>query len=237
MFILFHVQLVKAGGARASATAFLIKHSFADIMYDCEGFITQNKQSHLPDIALTTIGASNIPFVAVDVGMAAAALVNPSIEEASKRSSTGRVKGPDPGTFLMSKTRNAMNNLLEKVAVTDALTYALCMSTSKSCKDVVAAPSVFASTEFVKDQCKYFALSNLVAFAQKGYSYSKPYLTFYQRYRCALAYETPGMPCNTPENAAVIADNAEALSKALVQFLLPLLMKVTTSGLFFTSSY
>lgn len=199
-------------------------------MYECEGFITQNKQSHLPDIALTSIGASTIPFVAVDVGMAAAALVNPSIEEASKRNSTSRVKGPDPGTFLMSKTRNAMNTLLEKIAVTDALTYALCMSTSKSCKEAVASPSAFASTEFVKDQCKYFALSNLISFAQQGYTYSKPYLVFYQRYRCAMAYQTPGMPCNTPENAQVIADNAEALCKALVQYLLPLLMKVTTTG-------
>jgi myosin heavy subunit len=223
--------LVKAGGARASATAFMVKHSFADIMYECEGFVTQNKQSHLPDMALTTIGACSIPFVAVDVGQAAAALANPNAaEEAASKRSSVKAKGPSTATFLMTKTRNMMNAVLEEVAVTDKLTYALCIATAKSCKENATGLSAFASAEYVKDQCKYFALANLVAFAQKGFPYIKPYLEFYQRFRLALAYDTPALPYIAPENERVIAANAELLSKALVQNLLPLLMQVTTTG-------
>jgi hypothetical protein len=209
----------------------MVKHSFADIMYECDGFVTQNKQSHLPDMALTIIGACSIPFVAVDVGQAAAALANPAVaEEASKRASVGKIKGPSTATFLMTKTRNMMNSVLEEVAGTDKLTYALCISTAKSCKENATGLSAFASAEYVKDQCKYFALSNLVAFAQKGFPYIKPYLEFYQRFRLALAYDTPSMPYIAPVNERVIAANAEVLSKALVQSLLPLMMQVTTTG-------
>jgi myosin heavy subunit len=227
---------VKSGGARASATAFVVKHSFADIMYECDGFITQNKQSHLPDIAITTLATSSIPFVAADVAQTAAALINPTAgttpaaEEANKRVSVGRIKGPSTNTFLMSKTRNMMNTLLEKVAVTDRLTYALCIATAKSCKEGAPPLSAFASTEFVKDQCKYFALPQLISFAQKGFAYSKSYLEFYQRFCGAMAHFTPLLPPVTSENERVIAANAQALSRALVQNLLPLLLQMTQAG-------
>lgn len=236
---MFVLKLVKAGGARASATAFLVKHSFADVLYECEGFITQNKQSHLPDMALTTIGASDISFIAADVAQTAAALINPSAassassatEDSSKRTSVGaRSKGPGTHTFLMTKTRTMINALLEKIAVTDKLTYALCLTTAKSCKETVPLPSAFASTEYVKEQCRYFALPSLIAFAQKGFAYSKPYLEFYQRFRGAMAHGTPLLPPVLPENERVIAANAEALSRALVQSLLPLLLQVTQTG-------
>ena len=60
---------MKTAGAKAAATAFLVRHTFADINYDGEGFITSNKQSHLPDIALTALAASSISFVAADVAL------------------------------------------------------------------------------------------------------------------------------------------------------------------------
>jgi len=221
---------VKTGGARAAATAFVIRHTFADINYDCEGFITQNKQSHLPDIAITTLATSTIPFIAADVAMALAAEINPPVMEESKRASVGRIKGPSTANFLMTKTKTQMNTLLEKLAETDKQSYGLCLSTGKCVKDGTMPVSAFTSTEYVKEQCKYFALSSLVTFGQKGFVYTKPYLEFYNRFRIALAFDTPNMPYVNAQNEKIIAANAVSLSKLLVQTLLPLLMKVTSVG-------
>lgn len=231
---------MKTGGARAAATAFIIKHSFADITYDCEGFITQNKQSHLPDNAIATLGTSSIPFIATDVAMAVTALINPGgnagVDEANKRSSV-RSKAAAAANYLMSKTRIMMNGLMERVAGTDKLSYALCMSTSKSTKEGVAPMSAHVSTEYLKDQCKYFALSSLVAFAQKGYPFNKPYLDFYKRFRPALAYDTPVLLYPNSDNIKKITANAAEWSKLLVQTLLPLLLLKTTAGNFAVLSY
>lgn len=224
---------MKAGGARAAATAFIIKHSFADITYDCEGFITQNKQSHLPDNAITTMGTSNISFIATDVTMAVNALINPGgaagLEDSSKRSSV-RSKAAAAANYLMTKTRIAMNGLMERVAGTDKLSYALCMTTSRSTKESGAVMSAHLATEHLKDQCKYFALSSLVAFAQKGYPFNKPYLDFYKRFRPALAYDTPVLLYPTSDNIKKITANVVEWSKLLVQTLLPLLLMKTTAG-------
>lgn len=224
---------MKAGGARAAATVFIIKHSFADITYDCEGFITQNKQSHLPDNAITTLGTSSISFIATDVAMAVTALINPGAsagaDETNKRSSV-RSKAAAAANYLMTKTRNALNGLMERVAVTDKLSYALCMSTCKSTKEGAVPMSVHLSFEHLKDQCKYFALSSLVAFAQKGYAVNKPYLDFYKRFRPALPHNTPVLLVATSENIKKITENVVEWSKLLVQTLLPLLLLKTTSG-------
>jgi len=227
--ILFIFQLVKSAGARAAATAFIIKHTFADINYDCEGFITQNKQSHLPDIAITTLGTSTIPFIAADVAMALQAEINPPMED-NKRSSVGRIKGPSTANFLMTKTKTMMNNLLEKLAETDKQSYGLCLSTGKCVKEGTLPVSAFTSTEYVKEQVKYFALPSLITFAQKGFVYAKLYVEFYHRFRFALARNTPNLPYVCAQNEKMIAANAIPLSKLLVQNLLPMLMKITVTG-------
>ena len=87
---------MKTAGAKAAATAFLVRHTFADINYDGEGFITSNKQSHLPDIALTALAASSISFVAADVALTGGAAGGGS-GDGSDNSSGGNKHPPPPG--------------------------------------------------------------------------------------------------------------------------------------------
>ena len=205
-------------------------------MYECDTFTVQNKQSHLPDIAITTLGGSSIPFVAQDVALALSnttttATTTSTEENANKRVSLSRGKTPSTTTFLMTKTRLQVNALFETITNTDQLTYALCISTIKSTKDTsIITTTNRDSIEFIKEQCKYFTLANLITFQQKGYSYSKIYSEFYKYYRVAAAYDIPNLPMIESHNEDIIQKNAVELSRSLISYLLPLLMKHTEAG-------
>jgi hypothetical protein len=223
---------VKAGGPRAPATSFMIKHSFADAHYDCEGFITQNKQSHLPDFAIATMGLSTIPFVAADCAMTALQAAQGSVsaapaEDASKRGSLSKSKAVSTAGFLMTKTRTQINTLFEKMASTEQVSFALCLTTTKSCKE--GAPKT-VNQDYLRDQCKHLALPSLISFAQQGYAYNKTYEEFYLRFRAALPFAADDLPYPHAQYLTKITANAVDLSKKLVASLLPLIMNHTSSG-------
>ena len=131
-----------------------------------------------------------------------------------------------------------MNLLLEKVADTEKLSYALCLTTAKSSKLITTSGGVVSTTsngafnaEYLRDQCKYFALPSLIALAQKGFSCVKPYEEFYNYYRAAVAHCNTALPVGVNyATKRTIAANGAELSKILLQGLLPLLMQTTKAG-------
>ncbi|KAJ1423006.1 P-loop containing nucleoside triphosphate hydrolase protein [Ochromonadaceae sp. CCMP2298] len=130
-------RLVRPAGAKSPPTCFVVRHSFGDVGYDCDGFTTANKQSHLPDSAIATLAGSCIPFVAGDVALQAAsgagAEKGAGVEDANKRSSA-RMRAAKTASLLMSKTKTQLQALLDRVGDTQRACYVVCMTTNPDCR-------------------------------------------------------------------------------------------------------
>ena len=240
-------KLVRAGGARAKQTAFVIKHTFADVMYDFEGFVLSNKHGNLPPNALATLATSSIAFVARDVR------VDPAAESGADPPPPPGPLGPPPApgnpsppkrpisgglrankankaalvaNYVMTKGRSDLHELLDslKSASETAPNYVLCIKSGMDCRLSVMSNTAAArfSTESVIAQLQYYSVSGLITLAKKGFAKVMPYTQFYDRFRVLLPFNFEGLPFQAPPTTST----AEALKlcKQLLEVIFPLVL-------------
>ena len=154
------LQLIKAGGARANPTVFVIHHSFGDVNYDLDGFIVQNKHFYLQAAVLTAIESSAVSFIAHDStqqGSDAGPPTAPSLPNGSTaKPNLLMTKTASLSNLLMTKSRDSLQKLLFTLTQ-HKMNYALCISTAPICKRVEKQAALF-NKEHVVAQCRYYAL-------------------------------------------------------------------------------
>jgi amino acid transporter len=156
------LQLIKAGGARANPTVFVIHHSFGDVNYDLDGFIVQNKHFYLQAAVLAAIESSAVSFIAHDStqqGSDAGPPTAPPLPNGSTaKPNLLMTKAASLSNLLMTKSRDSLQKLLYTLTQ-HKLNYALCISTAPICKRVEKQAALF-NKEHVVAQCRYYALSS-----------------------------------------------------------------------------
>ena len=158
------LQLIKAGGARANPTVFVIHHSFGDVNYDLDGFIVQNKHFYLQAAVLAAIESSAVSFIAHDStqqGSDAGPPTAPTLPNGSTaKPNLLMTKTASLSNLLMTKSRDSLQKLLSTLTQ-HKLNYALCISTAPICKRVEKQAALF-NKEHVVAQCRYYALSSRI---------------------------------------------------------------------------
>ncbi len=134
------LKLVKAGGPKAKATVFIVKHTFADVSYDCEGFVLANKNNALPASAMAVLATSKIAFIAGDVEAAAAGTPAPpgppppaASGVAGDRSSLkarGENKAVLIANYFMTRNNNALSALIASLKASSNTYHVLCVGTT-----------------------------------------------------------------------------------------------------------
>lgn len=201
-------KLVKAGGARAKPTSFSIKHSFADVTYDCEGFITVHKCGHAPPAAVALFKTSSLPFLAgADIGYDSLPL--PKDES---RFSIVRVKtesrAPSTPSFFWNRSKDIYNRLQADLNACSQRSFVVCIG--------LTVPSLTsdANNEIVMNQIRSCALENLILVSQRGFSYVKGFIEFYNKFRFLAPFASKQLPLSLTDSTSPVT------GKALCQSLL-----------------
>eukprot|EP00981_Chlorochromonas_danica_P001703 scaffold369_cov177-Ochromonas_danica.AAC.36 len=208
-------KMVKAGGPRSKATVFIIKHSFADISYDCEGFIAAQKCGHLSSTTSTLFKTSSIAFISGydDIGYDAL----PPPKDDNKAANVIRVKSearlPVSSTYFWNRSRDCVNRLHSDFNLCKVFHFILCFNLN--------LPSITGDTtmEVALQQIRGSGLDSLISMAQKTFSMGQSYQDFYNRFRFLVPFVSPNLPLTLQTNGKVAQPMCEGLLKQVVSIL------------------
>jgi alpha-tubulin suppressor-like RCC1 family protein len=186
-------KLVKAGGTKTKQSVFVIKHTFSDVSYDCDGFITTNKLGTVPSTITNVLKTSKIPFVTSE------SLHPYKVQEAPKDESkpkgslvkarTEGQKGNSPSQYLFHKGRHTIEALLSELNRCEKTNYLLCLNIVPYSKSNEPAPS-----DYLVAQLRNHYIEGIIKLAQSGYSYSRPYHDIYRRFRVLIPFSNTKLP-------------------------------------------
>jgi myosin heavy subunit len=170
-------KLVRSGGSKAKqATAFVVRHYFAEVTYDSAGFV-QTSRIKLPANALNLLSTSPLPvlnpqqtptapnrFGSTDImdklttrtvpagsssssGADAPAAVTPSSVSAKLAGAGGQAVSKQT-SFPFSKCRDNFNKLLKAIDETSTCTYVLCLRPHLDSSSRAMNPEYVAKYDF-----------------------------------------------------------------------------------------
>jgi hypothetical protein len=199
-------KLVKSGGPRAKQTVFIIKHSFCDISYDCEGFIMTNKTGTLPPTMNNCLKTSKISFISSESHQSHSHSHSPkdtaatgdkesgTISKIGKLAQRNDLKGQSPSSFTFHRNKVIIEDLIKELNGCDKTNYLLCVNLYPFSKSSEAFPA-----DYVSSQVKACHLEGVIKLSQSGFSYSRPYHDIYRRFRILIPFSHYRLPLHITE--------------------------------------
>lgn len=172
-------KLVRSGGAKTKPTTFVVRHSFAEVGYDCEGFIFANKLSEPSPLVINCLKTSNIAFLNTPVSYAP--LLSPPaapVEEVKPNKLT-KAKIVLQYTKFLQMT----DKVLTYLSTCEKKSFVLCVNASEAVDEGL-----------LTGQLQTLLIPNLVELARFGFGYRLLYHEFFQRYRLLAKFEHSLLP-------------------------------------------
>lgn len=203
-------KLIKAGGAKTKSTTFVVKHSFSDAAYDCDGFIFNNKHGEFPTAINSALRPSTISFVssAIAYGGLAPPIAIPSEEK----------RGKSKALQVWPKYQVMIDRLLSFLSACEKKNFVLCVN---------ATTATTAAEDQLIAQAQHLLLPNLLQLSRFGYGYIKNYRDFFNRFRFLVRFDHDSIPLHLPdddddeEEEEVEVDILKSYCSMLLQDLLP----------------
>lgn len=212
------VKLVRAGGAKTKPTTFVVRHSFAEAAYDCDGFIFCNKLSEPSPTILNTLKASTIPFLqsAAHFGPLLNAAPAPPPPEEGKANRLTKAKI----TLLYTKFLQMTDKLLAYLASCEKKNFVLCVNASAAVDEAVLG-----------GQIQSLLIPNLVELSRFGYGYRLQFVEFFQRYRILAKFEHATLPIGLSPSLMHDVHRMRSYSQALMDEVVALVAQLEMTDL------
>lgn len=197
------VKLIRAGGAKTKPTTFVVRHSFSEVAYDCDGFIFCNKLSEPSPTILNTLKTSTIPFLQSAAHFApllnAAPAPPPPEEGKTNRLTKAKI------TLLYTKFLQMTDKLLAYLASCDKKNFVLCVNASAAVDEAM-----------LSGQIQSLLIPNLVELSRFGYGYRLQFVEFFQRYRILAKFDHATLPIGLSPSLMHDVHRMRSYSQALM---------------------
>lgn len=195
-------KLVRAAGVKTKPTMFVIRHSYSDVSYDCEGFIAANKGGTLSTTAVGALKTSTIAFIANPVA-GAKVFALPAADSSQKIGKIAKVGGGGISSYSWHRTKDTIHKLETYLNGCIHHRYVCCLSPMLSAKayDLSAA-------DMLSLQIRSLSLVSLVQLFQNGFGFVHSYLEFFNMFRFLVPFNQQALPLavdNTTPKANLIS--------------------------------
>jgi alpha-tubulin suppressor-like RCC1 family protein len=207
------VKLVRAGGAKTKPTTFVVRHSFAEVSYDCDGFIFCNKLSEPSPVITNCLKSSSLPLL-VSSSQFAPLLSPPAPPPPPKEGTTSRLTKAKI-TLLYTKFLQMTDKFLAYLASCEKKNFVLCVNASTAVDDALLA-----------GQTQTLLIPNLVELCKFGFGYRLQFVEFFQRYRILARFEHSLLPIALNPSVIHDANLMKSYGQALMEEVTAIIAKM-----------